>query len=160
MGIRHARLAAVGILLLAMTLLGTAQEQFDAFYNGIPPDDPFWQVVIGDPGPELLFDNAVYLRGAMAVHALRLAVGDRDFFRILHAWTTRKAGGNGTIPQFMRLAERVSGEQLDDLFQTWLFTAGRPVLEGAAAAAHAKAAPARSAAAARTQLRQAERLRR
>jgi aminopeptidase N len=96
----------------------------------------------------------------MAVHALRLAVGDRDFFRILHAWTTRKAGGNGTIPQFMRLAERVSGEQLDDLFQTWLFTAGRPVLEGAAAAAHAKAAPARSAAAARTQLRQAERLRR
>ena len=51
------------------------------------------------------------------------------------------------------------GEQLDDLFQTWLFTAGRPVLEGAAAAAHAKAAPARSAAA-RTQLRQAERLRR
>ena len=78
--------------------LGTAQEQFDAIYNGIPADDPFWSVVMGDPGPELLFDNAVYFRGAMAVHALRLAVGDRDFFRILHAWTTRKAGGNGTIP--------------------------------------------------------------
>ena len=41
-----------------------------------------------------------------------------------------------------------------------LFTAGRPVLVGAAAAAHAKAAPARSVVAARTQLRQAERLRR
>ncbi|HEY6706653.1 MAG TPA: M1 family metallopeptidase [Actinomycetota bacterium] len=120
--------------------LGTAQEQFDALYNGIPADDPFWQVVIGDPGPELLFDIAVYFRGAMAVHALRLEVGDRDFFRILHAWTTRRAGGNGTIPQFIRLAERVSGEQLDDLFQAWLFTGSKPALE-AAAAARASASP-------------------
>jgi aminopeptidase N len=119
--------------------LGTAQEQFDAFY-GIPAGDPFWSVVIGDPGPELLFDGAVYHRGAMAVHALRLEVGDRDFFRILRAWTTRRAGGHGTIPQFIRLAERVSGEQLDDLFDVWLFTGSKPVLEPAAAAAAATAA--------------------
>ncbi|MET0227597.1 MAG: M1 family metallopeptidase [Actinomycetes bacterium] len=120
--------------------LGTVQEQFDALYNGIPADDPFWQVVIGDPGPELLFDIAVYYRGAMAVHTLRQEVGDRDFFRILHAWTTRRAGGNGTIPQFIRLAEQISGEQLDDLFQAWLFTGSKPALE-AAAAARASASP-------------------
>ncbi|HEX3214060.1 MAG TPA: M1 family metallopeptidase, partial [Actinomycetota bacterium] len=69
--------------------LGTAQELFDGYY-AIPADDPFWSVVIGDPGPVFLFDSAVYYRGAMAVHALRLEVGDRDFFRILRAWTTRK----------------------------------------------------------------------
>ena len=57
--------------------LGTAQELFDAFYNGILATDPFWSVVIGDPGPELLFDNAVYIRGAMAVHALRQQGGRR-----------------------------------------------------------------------------------
>jgi aminopeptidase N len=96
--------------------------------------------VIGDPGPQFLFDTAVYFRGAMAVHALRLEVGDRDFFRILRAWTTRRAGGHGTIPQFIRLAERVSGEQLDDLFQVWLFTGSKPVLD-AAAAARASASP-------------------
>jgi aminopeptidase N len=143
--------------------LGTAQEQFDAVYNGIPAGDPFWSVVIGDPGPELLFDNAVYFRGAMAVHALRVEVGDRDFFRILKAWTSRRGGGNGTIPQFIRLAERISGQQLDDLFQTWLFTGSKPVLEGAAAAsaAQAKAATtAGSASEARDQLRKAARLRR
>ena len=95
----------------------------------------------------------------MAVHALRLAVGDRDFFRILHAWTTRKAGGNGTIPQFIRLAERVSGEQLDDLFRVWLFTGSKPVLEGAAAAA-AKATAASPSAAPLERARLAERLRR
>jgi aminopeptidase N len=142
--------------------LGTAQEQFDAFYNGIPASDPFWSVVIGDPGPELLFDNAVYYRGAMAVHALRVEVGDRDFFRILKAWTSRRGGGNGTIPQFIRLAERISGRQLDDLFQTWLFTGSKPELDAAAAAASAKAATAAGSASgtARTQLREAERLRR
>src|SRR5918993_3686369 len=119
--------------------LGTAQELFDGYY-AIPADDPFWSVVIGDAGPVFLFDSAVYFRGAMAVHALRLEVGDRDFFRILRAWTTRKAGGHGTIPQFIRLAERVSGEQLDDLFRVWLFTGSKPVLE-AAAATQAKTAP-------------------
>jgi aminopeptidase N len=143
--------------------LGTAQEQFDAIYNGIPAGDPFWSVVIGDPGPELLFDNAVYFRGAMAVHSLRVAVGDRDFFRILKAWTSRRGGGNGTIPQFIRLAERISGQQLDDLFQTWLFTGSKPVLEGAAAAsvtASAKAAAGPGSPGVRAQLRRAERLRR
>jgi hypothetical protein len=56
------------------------------------------ELVIGDPRPELPFDTAVYFRGAVAVHALRLEVGDRDLFRILRAWTTRRAGGHGTIP--------------------------------------------------------------
>ena len=107
---------------------------------GSPAGDPFWRVVIGDPGPEFLFDNAVYFRGAMAVHELRNEVGDRDFFRILHAWTTRKAGGNGTIPQFIGLAERVSGAQLDDLFRVWLFTGSKPVLEPAAAVERARGA--------------------
>ena len=139
--------------------LGTAQEQFDALYNGIPASDPFWSVVIGDPGPEFLFDIAVYFRGAMAVHALRQEVGDRDFFRILRAWTTRRAGGHGTVPQFIRLAERISGEQLDDLFQVWLFTGSKPVLEAAAAEAATAAAP-RSAAGAVEAARGAERLRR
>ena len=96
----------------------------------------------------------------MAVHALRVEVGDRDFFRILKAWTSRRGGGNGTIPQFIRLAERISGQQLDDLFQTWLFTGSKPVLEGAAAAAAAPAAAAGSASEARAQLRKAARLRR
>ena len=40
--------------------LGTAQEIADFFYDVIPEDDPFWQLTIGDPGPEALFDFAVY----------------------------------------------------------------------------------------------------
>ena len=113
--------------------LGTTQEVFDSLYNEIPADDPFWDVVIGDPGVELLFDDAVYVRGAMTLQVLRTEVGDRDFFRILRAWAQRKAGGNGTTAQFIRLAEGISGEQLDALFDLWLFTAGKPALDAVTA---------------------------
>lgn len=36
--------------------LGTAQEIFDFYYAVFPPGDPFWSVVIGDPGTDHLFD--------------------------------------------------------------------------------------------------------
>jgi Peptidase family M1 domain/Peptidase M1 N-terminal domain len=108
--------------------LGTAQEIFDFFYGLIPADDPFWAVTIGDPGPANLFHFAVYARGAMTLHQLRLAVGDGDFFQILRRWASSQAGGNVTTAQFIRLAERISGQDLDALFDTWLFTAEKPVL--------------------------------
>jgi hypothetical protein len=114
--------------------LGTAQETFDFFYNeAFPADHPFWTLTIGDPGPEHLFDFPVYARGAMTLHQLRLAVGDQDFFEILRRWTTRNEDDNVTTDKFIRLAERVSGVDLDELFDTWLFTAGRPELPTAAA---------------------------
>ncbi len=106
--------------------LGTAQETFDFFYGAIPADDPFWQLTIGDPGPERLFDGAVYTRGAMTLHQLRLTVGDRTFFRILRKWAARYEGGNVTTAEFIRLAERQSGQDLDGLFDAWLFSPTKP----------------------------------
>jgi aminopeptidase N len=120
--------------------LGTPQEIFDFFYNEIPADDPFWDVVIGDPGIPNLFNGAVYTRGAMTLQTLRNQVGDRDFFRILRAWAKRKSGGNGTTAQFIALAERISGQQLDELFEIWLFTPAKPALGPATAAATAATA--------------------
>jgi aminopeptidase N len=125
--------------------LGTPQEIFEFFYNEIPADDPFWDVVIGDPGIPNLFHGAVYVRGAMTLQVLRNQVGDRDFFRILRAWAKRRSGGNGTTAQFVALAERISGQQLDALFDAWLFTPGKPTY-GAPAAATATAAATASAA--------------
>ena len=106
--------------------LGTAQEIFDNFATFIPADDPFWTLTIGDPGPDELFNIAVYWRGAMTLHALRLEIGDENFFRLLKRWVRRNAGGNVTTPEFIALAERISGQDLDDFFQTWLFTPAKP----------------------------------
>jgi Peptidase family M1 domain/Peptidase M1 N-terminal domain len=113
--------------------LGTVQEIFDSFAS-IPADDPFWSVTIGDPGPDALFDFAVYARGAMTLHVLRQAVGDDDFFRILRDWVAMNEGGNVSTDDFIALAEEISGEELSPLFDEWLFTDVKPPsLEDAAA---------------------------
>lgn len=122
--------------------LETAQELFDAYVGLFGPDDPFWTVPIADPGPEGIFDGAVYLRGAMTLHQLRLTVGDDAFFRILRTWTREQSGENVTTDDFVALAERVSGQQLDEFFQAWLFTPSKPQQAApAAAAAASRAAP-------------------
>jgi len=125
---------------------GTAQENAQYTYDLYPADSPFWQVLPGDPGAADQFHGAVYDRGALAVHALRVAVGDEDFFTILKRWTQAKRYGNATIEQFVALAEQVSGQQLDELFRTWLFTKGKPAAApgGATFAAEAPVAEPKS----------------
>jgi aminopeptidase N len=120
---------------------GTAQEVFDFTYGQFPPDSPFWQVKPGDPGAADMFDGAVYDRGAMTLHQLRLAIGDDRFFQTLRTWTEQRKYGNGTTEQFQALAEEISGRNLSELFTTWLFTPGRPALGTAATTATAPAAP-------------------
>lgn len=109
---------------------GSEDEIFAFWYDVFPADDPFWQLQIGDPGPAALFDFAVYIRGGMTLHALRREIGNQRFFNLLRRWQSKRAGGHGTTPQFIRLAERIAGRQLDDFFQTWLFEPGRPALTG------------------------------
>ncbi|NIH82846.1 M1 family metallopeptidase [Amycolatopsis viridis] len=105
---------------------GTAAELAQYAYDSHPADAPFWQVLPGDPGVAAQFDDAVYDRGAMAVQALRTAVGDEAFFAILRGWVAQHRGGDARISDFVALAEQVSGKPLRQLFQTWLFTAGKP----------------------------------
>ena len=136
----------------------TAQEIFDFIYNeAFPDDDPFWQLVIGDPGPDHLFDLPIYLRGAMTLHQLRVAVGDRDFFRILERWAQTRRGDNVTTDEFIAHAEKVSRQQLDELFETWLFTAGKPAVEAEAETAVAARRAAADTARLRSMLRLHER---
>lgn len=115
--------------------IAPTQQVAQDVYDGIPADDPFWDLVIGDPGPVQLFDNPVYQRGGLTLEALRRTVGDRAFFTTLRRWATKNANGHGTTPEFVALAERMSGRQLDALFEAWLFSSGKPATSGQAAAA-------------------------
>jgi aminopeptidase N len=105
---------------------GTPQELAQQDYDSIPADDPFWTVEPGDPGPDKQFDDAVYTRGAIAIQALRDTIGDKAFKTLLKAWPAQHRYGNGTIAQFQQLAEKLSGQDLDSFFQTWLYTSGKP----------------------------------
>ncbi|WP_055550451.1 M1 family metallopeptidase [Streptomyces sp. NBRC 110028] len=104
----------------------SAQESFDDLY-ATPAGDPLWAFPPGNPGSGAkIFGRPVYDRGAMALHALRTAVGDRVFFRVLRAWAVQHRHGHGTTAQFQRLAERQSGKDLGPLFSKWLYAQGKP----------------------------------
>jgi aminopeptidase N len=107
---------------------GTVDELAEYTYQSYAADDPFWQVLPADPGAANQFDGAVYDRGALTLQALRKAVGDDKFFEILKTWVTTKKGGTGVIPEFIALSEKISGKPLHDLFQTWLYTLGKPAV--------------------------------
>ncbi|MEU6026307.1 M1 family metallopeptidase [Streptomyces tauricus] len=106
----------------------SAHDAFLAGYNARPADSAFWQTVVGDPQRDTMFASAVYQRGAMTLQVLRERIGDKAFFKLLPAWTKQNRYGNANTDDFIRLAEKISGKQLDVLFQTWLFTQGKPAL--------------------------------
>ncbi|MFI5997432.1 M1 family metallopeptidase [Streptomyces sp. NPDC051362] len=106
----------------------SAHDSFVAGYGSRPADSSFWQTTVGDPQRDTMFASAVYQRGAMTLQMLRERIGDTAFFKLLPAWTKLHRYGNGSTADFISLAERISGRQLDDLFQTWLFTPGKPAV--------------------------------
>jgi aminopeptidase N len=62
----------------------------------------------------------------MTLQALREKLGDDVFFEILREWYEQNKGGNVTTADFVELAEEESGEELDEFFEIWLSTDGRP----------------------------------
>ncbi|GAA0407691.1 peptidase [Acrocarpospora corrugata] len=103
---------------------GTAQQQFNDAYAGAT--DAIWKYPPGETRPNDLFNASVYTRGGMALHALRLEIGDGKFFPLIKKWAADHRYGNVTTEQFIELAEKTSGKQLDDLFDAWLFKQRKP----------------------------------
>jgi aminopeptidase N len=106
---------------------GTAEEFFDDVMS-IPADDPFWEVVVADPGPTGLFADAVYDRGAAALHALRTEIGDDAFFQGARLWLQRYDDGTATTADLEAVYEEVSGQDLSEFFDVWVNTAGKPAV--------------------------------
>lgn len=84
------------------------------------------RVTLADPGPRKMFDDWVYKRGAITLHALRLTIGDGNFFALLHRWTDKYRYGSVTTEDFIALAANFSPAPLQDLWQRWLFTPELP----------------------------------
>jgi aminopeptidase N len=77
--------------------------------------------VLADPGVGALFDDRVYKRGALTVHALRRALGDEAFFPVLRAWTAAHRHGNVTTRDFAAHVQRHSARPLGPLLSSWLY---------------------------------------
>ncbi len=76
----------------------------------------------GEPPANALFNPGVYEWGALALHALRLEVGDEVFFDVLKTYHERFAGGNARTEDFIAVAEEVSGQELSAFFESWLYS--------------------------------------
>jgi aminopeptidase N len=83
---------------------------------------------IADPGVADLFGLAVYWRGGLTLHALRVEVGDDIMRQILMTYASRFGGGHASTADFIALAEEVAGRDLGDLFDAWLFQTELPPL--------------------------------
>lgn len=92
---------------------------------GLPQD-----LVLADPGPALMFDDRVYKRGALALHALRHDVGDASFFDVLSGWAADRAGASVTTEEFLAFAADRTGHDVTALLQPWLYDADLPPYPG------------------------------
>lgn len=94
-------------------------------------------LVLADPGPADLFDDRVYKRGALTLHALRLRVGDEPFFDLLRRWTAHGRHGVVTTGELEAMAADLdptddrtdAGGGIGALFDAWLRATALPDLE-------------------------------
>ncbi len=77
-------------------------------------------LLLGDPGPELMFDDRLYKRGALFLHAIRLTVGDKAFFATLAAWVADNAYGSVDTDAFVDHLEARNGSKMRALADSWL----------------------------------------
>ncbi len=80
----------------------------------------------GAPPANDLFNGGVYVWGGLTLHALRLEIGDEAFFKTLQAYHDQYEGGNATTADFVAVAEQVSGQELNQFFDDWLYSGDLP----------------------------------
>jgi aminopeptidase N len=82
----------------------------------------------GEPTPDDLFNEGVYCRGALTLHALRLEVGDEAFFEILATYFARYKDSSVRTDDFIAVAGEVSGQDLGAFFEAWLYGETLPAI--------------------------------
>jgi aminopeptidase N len=106
----------------------------ESYYNSTyaRPAGSFWSIPPATPPTAAdLFAGAIYERGAACLAALRIIVGDVEFFDVMKTWATDHRYGNVTTSQFIDLVKAKSSKpdaRLDQFFQDWLYDADKPAI--------------------------------
>lgn len=98
-------------------LQSTMSGRFGSFENG----------KLYNPG-NALFGNLVYNKGGWVLHMLRREVSDDNFFRTLREYLAMYKYGNASTYDFKKLCEKVSGKNLTQFFNQWVFN-GEGIIE-------------------------------
>lgn len=76
-----------------------------------------------------LLNRNSYEKGGWVLHMLRRKLGDSLFWTGVRTYYKKYAGSNAATNDFNKIMEEVSGIDLKDFFQQWLYRAGHPVLQ-------------------------------
>jgi aminopeptidase N len=92
--------------------------------------EPVEDTPVRDPASAAEFGAPVYEGGALALHALRLTVGDETFFRVLRRWVSTYDGKSAGTGDLVAIASDEAGKDLGPFFEQWLDRAPQPALPG------------------------------
>lgn len=86
-------------------------------------------LLLADPGPDLMFDDRLYKRGALALHALRRQVGDDAFFGLLRSWVAEHRHGSVTTDDLLDHVTAQAGAPAAELLRQWVHERALPRLD-------------------------------
>jgi aminopeptidase N len=104
---------------------GPSADALARRYHALLRHEP-QDLLLADPGPRRMFDDRVYKRGALTLHALRGRLGDEKFFALLKDWTARYRHGTVVTADFIALAAGYSDKALRPLWDAWLYSTPVP----------------------------------
>ncbi|WP_165367687.1 M1 family metallopeptidase [Phytoactinopolyspora endophytica] len=97
-----------------------AGADLDARYreqvNANTDDADFWAELYS---PGQTPGIGLYSKGPLALHALRLQIGEEAFHRLIKQWPQQRRGDYVDWPQFEAFAEKIAGQDLTGFFQAW-----------------------------------------
>jgi aminopeptidase N len=101
----------------------SANDSLNRAYERFADNDNFWKITMIDPSRAHLFD-AVYVRGPMALQALRNVIGDEAFFKLAKDWGQRP--GSRTLENWMAAAQSYTTVDLGPFFRAWIYSPTAP----------------------------------
>jgi aminopeptidase N len=96
-----------------------ANDSLNRAYDRLVNNDNFWKITMIDPSKAHLFD-AVYVRGPMALQALRNVIGDEAFFKLARDWSQNP--GSRTLEEWMAAAQSHTTIDLGPFFRAWIYS--------------------------------------
>ncbi|MER5472862.1 M1 family metallopeptidase [Streptomyces sp. NPDC002685] len=79
-----------------------------------------------EPTEPNLFKRMRYDGSALVLYALREKVGEETFGKIERAWVTKYRGRTASTRDYIDLASKVAGQELDGFLRPWLYGAKTP----------------------------------
>ena len=79
--------------------------------------------------PDELFDSHSYEKGGLVLYMLSNLMGEENFKKAIKKYLDTYRESIATTEDFQKVCEDIYGEDLQQFFKQWLYTAGHPELE-------------------------------